>query len=398
MTCLQVSKNWKMSVDLHVTMLKTINYEGKFGNFHASDSSLQTYVGRTRTKSKSDDFRSILFINSIYLIGRCRNLTYLCLEAPAADPDLHWCCSHSAYMCFFSMLPATLEVVSLRNWLVHGGMGNRPGPYGAHSRQLRRSRSAHADGTLLCNEFANRAALFRRLPHLRILLVSVPLDHAAHPSRGHRYLDSAATEPASRAQPAWLRAWREALGGLSQLEKLSLDDLSLPPAVGLAGLFPSPRPAWARLRALHLRAAGANTLGGGSGCDGGGPGATDEALLAVAAACPALEELRLDGAGPRVTDRGLEGVAEACPALSLLSVHDAPAVRGAGGLARALAGRRLRWLGLSGTAAAEAFLLALAAQVPGDTQPRPSRPASGRQWRVVSVVVDVHDVGGQMAV
>jgi hypothetical protein len=394
--CRLVSRKWRRSVQEYLEGLRVVKFDGKFG----VDSSNGASSAATSTRKNSKRITTVtdrIFGSAIRLLSQCTNLTYLCLEPPPGDFNTQWCCSHSGYLDIIRMLPSTLEVLCLRNWIVHCGMPSRSGQYITFARELRRARlsehAAAAAAASLRAAFAARVAALAHFRSLRALLLTVPLDAGAHPFRGLRYLNPTDDDDVERARtppehsageidaphpshppplpveshsapPAWARAWRDAVRAMPHLDTLHLDGLALPAWAGLAGLGHVPPPPaaaaaapWRRLRVLHLRAPTA--------CGGGGGGASDEALLALAAACPGLEELRVDGAGPGVTDRGLEGVCRGCRGLTVVSIADAPGVRGGAAAAAALAGRAVRWLGFSGTAVGEEFLIALARQVRG---------------------------------
>ena len=53
---------------------------------------------------------------------------------------------------------------------------------------------------------------------------------------------------------------------------------------------------------------------------GSGKNITDASLVAIAANCPALEELALHSC-PKVTDKGLSAVASGCSALRRIEAH-----------------------------------------------------------------------------
>ena len=384
--CLRVNRRWRTLLRGCLGAIGTVAFNGFFGvELQRNSVSSNT---RASYRAASVD-SSQTFNRAVNILKYCTNMTYLCLEPPSGDVNMYWCCSHSAYVNLLQILPLTLEVLCLRNWIVHQGMGNAAGRYGKYARELRRACfSVGGTHSSLCEEFADRAAALGRLASLRALLITAPIDHVAHPSRGHRYLELSEYTGGADALlgfPAWARAWQGALRGMSRLERICIDGLGLPPAAGLAGIGPIyPHPAclpWQHLRALHLCC---SVTCGGEGGEGG-VGATDEGLLAVAAACAGLEELQLDGVGPQVTDRALEGVTEGCPLLMVLSVLRAPAVRGSARLAAALARRRLRWLGLSGTAASEQFLMSLARQVAPLPPPPPDRPARKVHARDIGV-------------
>ena len=344
----------------YLEKLEIVKFEGNFGVDICHDTA-PTSSRRSSKQISNMGYRT--FNRIISLIPQCTSLTYLCLEPPPGDSKLHWCSSHSGYLGILRILPPSIEVLCLRNWIVHSGMTSSSGQYGTHSRELRRARFTGQSAALLRDQFADRVAELARLPFLRELLLTLPLDTAVHPLLGLGYLDQDETAGANAVSPshAWAQTWRDLMRSMTRLEKLCLDGLELPSGSGLAGLGPaSPSPTalpWPRLRAVHLRCSAV--------CDGDndyGVGASDETLLALAAACPGLEELRIDGAGPRVTDRALEGLCRGCPGLTLLSLLGAPGLRGGAAAAAALGGRRLRWLGLSGTGVSEAFLTALATQ------------------------------------